>query len=86
MGDQRMLGANLAKAQSVTAHGDQTARSSVFDVLRGLDWPHPYDFRALRNEIHRQWEHQVAELKHYPDNAQQITPKDWPKKTTPEPT
>ena len=33
--------------------------------------PHPYDFRALRNEIHRQWEHQVAELKHYPDNAQQ---------------
>ncbi|MFY9348441.1 MAG: nitronate monooxygenase [Orrella sp.] len=65
------LAPTSAKAQSVTAHGDQTARSSVFDVLRGLDWPHPYDFRALRNEIHRQWEHQVAELKHYPDNARQ---------------
>lgn len=68
---QECLAPNGAKAQSVAAHGDQTARSSVFDVLRGLDWPHPYDFRALRNEIHRQWEHQVAELKHYPDNAQQ---------------
>jgi nitronate monooxygenase len=65
------LAPNSAKAQSVAAHGDQTARSSVFDVLRGLDWPHPYDFRALRNEIHRQWEHQIAELKHYPNNAQQ---------------
>jgi nitronate monooxygenase len=68
---QECLAPAKAKAQSVAANGDQTVRSSVFDVLRGLDWPHPYDFRALRNEIHRQWEHQVAELKHYPDNARQ---------------
>ena len=68
---QECLAPAKAKMQSVAADGDQTVRSSVFDVLRGLDWPHPYDFRALRNEIHRQWEHQVAELKHYPDNARQ---------------
>lgn len=68
---QECLVPTSAKAQSVAANGDQTARSSVFDLLRGIEWPYPYDFRALRNEIHRQWEHQLAELKHYPDNARQ---------------
>lgn len=66
---QECLVPTSAKAQSVAANGDQTVRSSVFDVLRGLQWPQPFDFRALRNEIHRQWEHQLSELIHYPDNA-----------------
>lgn len=68
---QECLAPSCAKTQSVAADGDQTARSSVFDILRDIDWPAPYDFRALRNEIHRQWEHQLAELKHFPDNARQ---------------
>jgi len=66
---QECLVPTSAKAQSVAANGDQTVRSSVFDILRGLEWPFPYDFRALRNEIHRQWEQQLTELNHYPDNA-----------------
>jgi len=66
---QECLVPTSAKAQSVAANGDQTARSSVFDILRGLEWPFPYDFRALQNEIHRQWAQQLTALKHYPDNA-----------------
>ncbi|MFO7746752.1 MAG: nitronate monooxygenase [Orrella sp.] len=68
---QECLAPNGAKVQAVAADGDQTVRSSVFDVLRGIDWPAPFDFRALRNDIHRQWEHQLAELRHYPDHARQ---------------
>ncbi|MDQ6881888.1 MAG: nitronate monooxygenase, partial [Pseudomonadota bacterium] len=36
--------------------GDGTARSALFDVLRRKNWPAPYDFRAIRNDLHRRWE------------------------------
>ena len=45
-----------AKQQAVDTSGDGTARSSVFDILRRKDWPAPYDFRAIRNALHRKWE------------------------------
>jgi len=55
--------------QAVDATGDDTARSSVFDVLRNLEWPAPYDFRALRNDLHRQWEGRLEPLREQPEPA-----------------
>ena len=46
----------VRKDHDVDTSGDGTARSSVFDVLRRKDWPAPYDFRAIRNALHRKWE------------------------------
>ena len=45
-----------AKQQAVATSGDGTARSSVFDILRRKNWPAPYDFRAIRNALHRKLE------------------------------
>ena len=53
---QESLAPSGAKAQAVATSGDGTARSSVFDILRRKNWPAPYDFRAIRNELHRKWE------------------------------
>lgn len=60
---QECLAPNAAKLESVKATGDETARTGVFDVLRRLPWPAPFDFRALRNPLHRQWEHQIDALR-----------------------
>ena len=67
---QECLAPEGAKQASVKANGDDTARSSVFDILRRIEWPAPYDFRALRNPLHRQWEHQVETLRRNPVQAQ----------------
>ena len=53
---QESLAPAGAKEQAVAVSGDGTARSSVFDILRRKDWPAPYDFRAIRNALHRRWE------------------------------
>ncbi len=63
------LPAAAAKAQAVAADGDATARSPIFDVLRRKDWPAEYDFRALRNALHREWEGREAELRADPAAA-----------------
>ena len=54
---------------AVAANGDGTARTKVFDILREKDWPPEYDFRALRNAIHREWEGRIAELEADPAAA-----------------
>ena len=66
---QECLAPVAALQQAVNAKGDDTARSSVFDVLRHLEWPAPYDFRALRNDTHRQWEQQIDQLRQNPEAA-----------------
>jgi nitronate monooxygenase len=58
-----------AKAVAVETDGDGTARSSMFDILRGKDWPAPYDFRAVRNRLHRAWEDRIEALKADPEPA-----------------
>lgn len=63
------LAASAAIDEAVEASGDDTARSSVFDILREKDWPAGYDFRALRNAIHRQWEDRLDELRADPATA-----------------
>jgi len=53
---QECLAPRYARDQAVATNGDGTARSDVFDRLRNLPWPEPFDFRAIRNRLHRQWE------------------------------
>jgi len=43
------------KERAVSAGGDQTAQTRVFDIVRGAPWPAIYPGRALRNEFFDQW-------------------------------
>jgi len=63
------LASSGAVGAALQANGDETARSSVFDVLRRKNWPPEFDFRALRNGLHREWETRVNELRAAPDAA-----------------
>ena len=56
------LAASGAVSAALKANGDDTARSSVFDVLRRKSWPAEFDFRALRNRLHREWESRIDAL------------------------
>lgn len=66
---QESLAAPGAKELAVRTRGDGTARSPVFDILRRKNWPEPYDFRAIRNRIHRQWEGRIDALRTAPEEA-----------------
>ena len=68
---QESLAPDAAKRHALGVDGDASARSSVFDILRRKDWPAPYDFRALRNDLHRQWEKQIDQLRASPDAARE---------------
>lgn len=63
------LAATGAKSQATQTSGDGTARSAVFDILRRKNWPAPYDFRAIRNDLHRQLENNIPALQANPDAA-----------------
>jgi nitronate monooxygenase len=63
------LAAAGAKTQAIHTTGDGTARSAVFDILRRKNWPAPYDFRAIRNELHRALEGDIAALRAAPEAA-----------------
>jgi nitronate monooxygenase len=63
------LASEAAKQQAVVTDGDGTARSAVFDILRQKNWPAPYDFRAIRNGLHRQWEDRIDTLRADPEAA-----------------
>ncbi|KQW23254.1 oxidoreductase [Afipia sp. Root123D2] len=52
--EETLLHPNV-KAAAVAATGDDTLRSSVFDVARSIDWPEPWTMRTLRNAFSDQW-------------------------------
>jgi nitronate monooxygenase len=52
-----------AKERVVAASGDDTVRTQIFDIARGIDWPEPYTGRALINELSRHWHGREAEMK-----------------------
>jgi nitronate monooxygenase len=56
------LGSDNAKMLLTTARGDDTLRTRVFDIIRGLDWPEGYSGRAIVNDFSRQWHGREAEL------------------------
>jgi len=49
------LGADGAKSALINSVGADTMRTSVFDLVRGPEWPAPYNGRALQNEMTRRW-------------------------------
>lgn len=56
------LAHDLAKARVVAASGDATARTTIFDIVRGLDWPKPFTGRALNNAFCGRWHGHEADL------------------------
>jgi len=59
---EESLGHPAAKARIVAARGDDTLRTTVFDVVRRIDWPAPYTGRALGNAFARRWHGQEPAL------------------------
>ncbi len=66
---QECLAHPQAKQVATETDGDNTARSSVFDILRRKNWPASFDFRAIRNDLHRTWEDRIDLLKKDPDEG-----------------
>lgn len=56
------LAHDLAKARVVAASGDATLRTTIFDIVRELDWPKPYTGRALSNAFCGRWHGREADL------------------------
>lgn len=56
------LGHPEAKRRICEARAEDTVRTRVFDVVRGLDWPEKYNGRALRNRFMERWHGQDSEL------------------------
>ena len=49
------LGPERAKQRIAAAHGDETLRTHVFDIVRGYDWPTAHTGRALSNHFTGRW-------------------------------
>jgi nitronate monooxygenase len=56
------LGQHAAKQRILDASGDDTARTRVFDIVRGYAWPPEFPGRALRNQFMRRWADRHSEL------------------------
>lgn len=45
----------MGKARMVAGSGDETFRTSLYDVMRRLDWPRMFTARVLRNPFADRW-------------------------------
>ncbi len=52
-----------AKARMVAATGEETVRTTVFDIARGIDWPAEFTGRALVNSFAQRWHGSESELR-----------------------
>ena len=52
--DESLASENMKRA-ALSGGGDDTVRSSVFDLARGLDWPAGWNIRTLRNAFTSRW-------------------------------
>lgn len=52
---EEALGFPAAKQRLVEGSGDDTLRTTIFDVVRRIDWPKPFTGRALANDFTRRW-------------------------------
>ncbi|WP_261304997.1 NAD(P)H-dependent flavin oxidoreductase [Paenibacillus andongensis] len=51
-----------AKSRMIRGKGSDTIRTPTFDIARGLNWPAPYNARALKNEFTECWHSRVEEM------------------------
>lgn len=56
------LGFDRAKQRIADAHGGETSRTRVFDLVRGYAWPGAYNGRALCNAFMRRWDGRESAL------------------------
>jgi nitronate monooxygenase len=56
------LGQDGAKRRIVAANGSETARTYVFDIVRGYAWPPEFPGRALRNRFMERWDGRENDL------------------------
>ena len=56
------LGHERAKQRLLDARGDDTQRTQVYDIVRGLHWPQGYTGRAVRNAFSERWHGREAAL------------------------
>ena len=56
------LGHQRAKERIVTAGGDETRRTRIFDIVREHAWPEPYTGRAIRNPFMERWDGREDDL------------------------
>jgi nitronate monooxygenase len=56
------LGSESLKNRIVASGGDDTVRTRVFDIARGLDWPAEYTGRAITNRFSSTWHGREEEL------------------------
>jgi nitronate monooxygenase len=59
---QEALGPDAVKQRLVEGKGDDTVRTTIFDIVRKVDWPKPWDGRALANDLTRQWHGREGDL------------------------
>ncbi len=56
------LASENAKQAALRGSGDDTERSSVFDMARGLNWPSDWNLRTMRNTFTRRWSGDIVGL------------------------
>lgn len=56
----------------IGASGDETVRTGVIDVARGLPWPAEFNIRVLRNQLTDKWQGLEADLRQSATNRQAI--------------
>lgn len=56
-------GHDRAKQRIVAGQANDTARTRVFDIVRGYPWPASYTGRALRNRFLERWDGRESELR-----------------------
>jgi nitronate monooxygenase len=56
------LGHQNARARILASSGEDTVRTSVFDTVRGYQWPCGVTGRALRNDFAERWHGHEREL------------------------
>jgi len=59
---QEALISDAAKAKVVAATGDETIRTSIYDIVRGRFWPPGYTGRVMRNDFIEKWSGREKEL------------------------
>ena len=65
LASEESLAAPQAKKRVVAANGDATLRTTVFDVVRGFDWPARFTGRALRNRFSDAWHGRERDLQEH---------------------
>ena len=58
-----------AKRRLVTTTGSDTVRTTVFDLIRGPEWPTGYSGRAIVNETTTHWHGREGDLRISLDSA-----------------